>query len=128
GVLPTVEQIGIAAPMLLVVLRMAQGIGLGGEWGGAALVVVENAPARRRGLYGCAMQIGVPAGQLLSAGMLAIFSALPDEQFFSWGWRVPFLFSAALIFVGMYIRVRLTETPRFQEVKETATHARLPII
>jgi MHS family shikimate/dehydroshikimate transporter-like MFS transporter len=127
GLLPTVGQVGVLAPILLVLLRALQGIGLGGEWGGAALLIVENAPAKRRGLYASACQLGVPAGQLVSAGMMAVFSLLPDDQFLSWGWRVPFLFSGVLVMFGLYIRTRLPEPAEFQALKDEEKRPRLPI-
>jgi MFS family permease len=127
GCLPTVGQVGLLAPVLLIVLRMVQGVGLGGEWGGAALLIVENAPVRRRGLYASACQLGVPAGQLASAGLFALFSLLPEQDFLAWGWRVPFLFSAVLLVVGLYIRTRLPEPAEFQAIKEAGAQPRLPI-
>lgn len=127
GCLPTVGAIGVLAPVLLVSLRMLQGIGLGGEWGGAALLIVENAPPERRGLYASACQLGVPAGQLASAGVLALFALLPDAQFMSWGWRVPFLFSGLLVAVALYIRTRLPEPAEFEAVKRQAKQPKLPI-
>jgi MFS transporter, MHS family, shikimate and dehydroshikimate transport protein len=128
GLLPTYEQIGPWAAVLLVVLRIAQGFGVGGEWGGAVLMAVEHAPPSRRGFYGSWPQIGVPAGLLLSTAVFAQFSALPEEQFLSWGWRVPFLLSVLLVGVGLLIRVRIVETPAFAKVKEQRIEARQPII
>ncbi|MGA8115563.1 MAG: MFS transporter [Actinocatenispora sp.] len=127
GCLPTFDTIGAAAPVLLVLLRIVQGIGLGGEWGGAAVVVVESAPHDRRGLFASSMQMGVPAGQLCSAGMLALFSALPDDAFFSWGWRIPFLCSGVLVLIGLWIRSKLEETPQFKAVEDEHKVAKLPI-
>src|ERR1041385_4590154 len=109
GCLPTYSQIGIWAPILLVVLRVAQGFGVGGEWGGAVLMAVEHAPARKRGFYGSWPQIGVPAGLLLSTSMFAAFAWLPEDQFLSWVWRVPFLLSILLVGVGLMIRLRIHE-------------------
>lgn len=128
GCLPTYGAIGVWAPILLVALRIFQGIGLGGEWGGAVLMAVEHSPANRRGFYGSWPQTGVPAGLLLSSGVFAIFSSLPEEQFLAWGWRMPFLLSATLILVGLFIRLRISETPAFTQVRETSTEARLPIV
>ncbi|MCI2418288.1 MHS family MFS transporter [Saccharopolyspora sp. K220] len=128
GLLPTRDQIGVLAPALLIVLRMVQGIALGGEWGGAALVTVENAPAHQRGRYGVSMQLGAPGGQLLSSGLLGLFALLPDEQFFSWGWRVPFLLSAVLLLVGVYVRFGLAETPNFQRLQDTGARSRVPLV
>ena len=105
GLLPTYAQIGIAAPLILVLLRILQGISAGGEWGGAALIAVEHAPDRRRGLFGAFPQVGVPAGMLLATlFMLVVTTALSPEQFEAWGWRVPFVSSVVLIIVGFFIR------------------------
>jgi MHS family shikimate/dehydroshikimate transporter-like MFS transporter len=128
GCLPTYHQIGLWAPALLVVMRMLQGIGLGGEWGGAALITVEHARQRRRGLFGSSMQMGVPAGLLLSTAALDAASALPGDQFLTWGWRLPFLFSVVLCGVGLYVRVRLTEPRFFEEVVRTGARARIPLV
>ena len=100
GLLPTYEQIGIWAPIALVLLRVIQGIGIGGEWGGAALMVIEHAPVKRRGYFGSLVQVGFPLGMLASTGMIAWLSLMPDEQFLSWGWRVPFLLSIVLVAIG----------------------------
>lgn len=127
GCLPTVHSIGAAAPVLLVLLRIVQGIGLGGEWGGAAVVVTESAPRKKRGLYASSMQMGVPAGQLSSAGMVAIFSALPGDAFLDWGWRIPFLASGLLVIVGLWVRARLEETPQFRAVAAENKQERVPI-
>ncbi|QCR18146.1 MFS transporter [Agrococcus sp. SGAir0287] len=118
GLLPTTEQIGIAAPILLVLLRLVQGFGVGGEWGGASLVAVEYAPDGKRGAYGSFPQIGNAVGLVMSTSIFAIVSTLPDEQLLSWGWRLPFLLSAVLIGVGLFIRFKLTETPTFQAAQE----------
>jgi MFS transporter, MHS family, shikimate and dehydroshikimate transport protein len=125
GILPTFESIGVLAPILLVVLRFCQGIGVGGEWGGAVLMAVEHAPEGRRGFFGSWPQMGVPAG-LLSGNLvfLAATAWLPE----SWGWRVPFLFSLVLVGVGLFIRLRIMETPAFLQVKETRTEAPMPIL
>jgi MFS transporter, MHS family, shikimate and dehydroshikimate transport protein len=128
GLLPTYDQIGVWAPILLIALRIFQGIGVGGEWGGAVLMAVEHAPPNRRGFYGSWPQVGVPAGLVLANLVFSIFSAMPQEQFLSWGWRVPFLFSAILIVVGMFIRLRIAESPSFAKVKETGSEARMPIV
>jgi len=127
GCLPTYGQIGIWAPALLVVLRLLQGIGVGGEWGGAVLMVVEHAPAGKRGLYGSLVQIGFPAGVAASTGTFLMLATLPEADFLSWGWRVPFLFSAVLIAVGLFIRLRIAETPAFQKIKEEQDVARIPL-
>jgi len=125
GFLPTFESIGILAPLLLVVLRFCQGIGVGGEWGGAVLIAVEHAPDGRRGFFGSWPQLGVPAGLLL--GNLVFFASravLPAGL----DWRVPFLLSLLLVGVGLFIRLRLLESPAFEQVKESGTEADLPII
>ena len=120
GVLPTYATIGVWAPILLVFLRVVQGFSAGGEWGGAALMAVEHAPAESRGKFGAFPQLGVPAGMLLAAGVTAIFAAaLTDEQFLAWGWRVPFLLSFVLILIGHYIRTRVEESPVFHEMEAT---------
>jgi MFS transporter, MHS family, shikimate and dehydroshikimate transport protein len=128
GLLPTYAQIGPWAAVALVVLRLAQGFGVGGEWGGAVLMAVEHAPPGQRGFYGSWPQIGVPAGLLLSTAVFAQFSRLPEDQFLTWGWRVPFLLSILLVGVGLMIRVRILETPAFARVKEAGTEARRPIV
>jgi MHS family shikimate/dehydroshikimate transporter-like MFS transporter len=128
GLMPTYEQIGPWAAVGLVVLRIAQGFGVGGEWGGAVLMAVEHAPPGKRGFYGSWPQIGVPAGLLLSTAVFSIFSGLPEDQFLSWGWRVPFLLSALLVGVGMVIRLRILETPSFAKVKAEGTESRQPIL
>ncbi len=128
GLLPTYSQIGPWAAVALVILRLAQGFGVGGEWGGAVLMAVEHAPAGARGFYGSWPQIGVPAGLLLSTAVFAQFAGLPEDQFLSWGWRVPFLVSILLVGVGLIIRLRILETPAFTRVKEARTEARRPIV
>jgi metabolite-proton symporter len=128
GLVPTYEQIGLWSAAALVVLRIAQGFGVGGEWGGAVLMAVEHAPHGKRGFYGSWVQIGVPAGLVLSTAVFSIFQRLPDDQFFSWGWRVPFLLSLVLVVVGMFIRVRILETPAFTRVKEERREVRMPIV
>lgn len=128
GLLPTYESIGVLAPILLITLRCLQGFAAGGEWGGAVLLTTEYAPRGRRGLYGGFVAMGVALGLLLSNVVFITFSSLPDEQFFSWGWRVPFLLSIILIGVGLYIRLRILETPVFAEVQETDSEARMPIV
>jgi MFS transporter, MHS family, shikimate and dehydroshikimate transport protein len=128
GLLPTYSQIGPWAAVALVILRLAQGFGVGGEWGGAVLMAVEHAPAGARGFYGSWPQIGVPAGLLLSTAVFAQFARLPEDQFLSWGWRVPFLVSILLVGVGLIIRLRILETPAFTRVKEARTEARRPIV
>ncbi|ABG04549.1 major facilitator superfamily MFS_1 [Rubrobacter xylanophilus DSM 9941] len=128
GFLPTYAQVGVLAPVLLVTLRAIQGFSVGGEWAGGSLMVIEHAPPGRRGFYGAFPQIGPSAGTLLSAGVFAIVSALPEEQFLSWGWRIPFILSAIVVAVGLFIRLRIAESPIFERVKETRTEARMPIV
>jgi MHS family shikimate/dehydroshikimate transporter-like MFS transporter len=128
GLLPTYDQIGIAAPVLLVLLRLLQGIGLGGEWGGAVLMVVENAPARNRGLLGSMVQVGYPIGQLAAIGLFATLSQVPESDFLAWAWRIPFLISIVLVGVGLYIRMQLEETPVFREIEAKKAVARLPLV
>jgi metabolite-proton symporter len=115
GCLPTYDQIGIWAPILLITLRFVQGIGIGGEWSGAVVMVIEHA-GDRRGFWGSLVQIGFPIGVAASAGIFGLMTQLPEASFLSWGWRVPFLISAALVGIGFFVRYRLTETPAFQEV------------
>ncbi|MGW4897748.1 MFS transporter [Kitasatospora sp. NPDC004240] len=116
GLLPTYDSIGAAAPVLLTVLRLVQGFALGGEWGGAVLLVSEHGDQRRRGFWASWPQGGAPAGNLLAAGVLSLLTTVQsDEAFLSWGWRVPFLLSAALVGVGMWIRLAVDESPLFQE-------------
>ena len=128
GLLPTYEQIGLWAAVALVLLRLAQGFGVGGEWGGAVLMAVEHAPAGSRGFYGSWPQIGVPAGLLLSTAVFSVFSSMPEEQFLAWGWRVPFLLSIVLVGIGLVIRLRILETPAFERLKHAAVEARQPIV
>src|SRR3954471_23782855 len=128
GLLPTYQQIGVAAPVLLVVLRFLQGIGLGGEWGGAVLMVVENAPKHRRGLFGSMVQVGNPIGNLAAIGMFALVSQLPESEFMAWGWRIPFLISVLLVGVGLYIRLSMEETQAFQQVKAKNEVAQMPLV
>src|SRR5688572_2974725 len=128
GVLPTYETIGVAAPLLLALCRFGQGLGLGGEWGGAVLLAVENAPSGRRAWYGMFPQLGAPVGFFFSGGTFLLLSeSLTDEQFFSFGWRIPFLASAALVLIGLYVRLTITETPVFQAAMTREQRARVPI-
>jgi MFS transporter, MHS family, shikimate and dehydroshikimate transport protein len=128
GLLPTYATIGPWAAVLLVLLRLVQGFGVGGEWGGAILMAVEHAPPGQRGFYGSWPQMGVPAGLLASTFVFAAFSRLPEDQFLAWGWRVPFLLSFLLIGVGLLIRLRILETPAFAKLKEKRTEAMMPIV
>ncbi|HST22702.1 MAG TPA: MFS transporter [Blastocatellia bacterium] len=127
GLLPTYNQIGVWAPVLLIVLRLAQGFAVGGEWGGAVLMAVEHAPKGKRGFYGSWPQIGVPAGLLLSTVIFGQISKLPEEALLSWGWRVAFLLSILLVGVGLFIRLAVVEPPAFTEIKQTRTEARVPL-
>src|ERR671921_2880664 len=128
GCLPTFDQIGVWAPILLVVLRLTQGLGLGGEWGGAVVMSVEHSPPEQRGLNGSWPQMGAPAGLVLATGVFAAVSAIPGDAFEVWGWRIPFLLSIILIAVGLFIRLRIYESPAFSQVRESGTEARMPIV
>jgi MHS family shikimate/dehydroshikimate transporter-like MFS transporter len=128
GVLPTYQSVGLAAPLLLVLLRVLQGLAVGGEWGGAVLMAVEHAPAEKRGLFGSSPQLGAPAGLLLSTGAFTLFSLLPHDQFMKWGWRVPFLISAVLVVVGLRIRLKVSESPAFLEMKQQGAEAKRPLL
>jgi MFS transporter, MHS family, shikimate and dehydroshikimate transport protein len=128
GLLPTYAQIGIAAPALLILLRIVQGIALGGEWGGASLMVLEHAPAHRRGLFGSFVQVGFPVGLVSASAMFALVSLLPDAEFKSWGWRIPFVVSVLLIAVGLFVRARLPETPIFEAIKARGEIVRMPFV
>jgi MFS transporter, MHS family, shikimate and dehydroshikimate transport protein len=127
GLLPTYGQIGVWAPIALVSLRIVQGIGLGGEWGGAALMVIEHAPRHRRGWYGGVVQVGFPLGIVISTAAFAVVSRLPDTQFLSWGWRLPFLVSIVLVLVGLVIRLRVTESPEFLKAMKHDAPAKVPL-
>jgi MFS transporter, MHS family, shikimate and dehydroshikimate transport protein len=128
GLLPTYATIGIGAPLLLVAMRLAQGFGLGGEWGGAVLMAVEHAPPNRRGFYGSWPQIGAYIGLLLSTLVFRWVSRMPEEDFLSWGWRVPFLLSFALVGVGLWIRMKVAESPVFEKVKQAKVESKMPIV
>lgn len=129
GLLPTYDQIGLWAPTLLLLARVMQGIGLGGEWGGAVLMAYEYAPENKRGFYTSIPQIGLALGILLSAATVALLSAfISDEAFMAWGWRIAFLITVLFILVGMWIRVNLHETPDFGEVKKEKAEVKLPIV
>jgi MFS family permease len=127
GLLPTTAQIGLAAPVILVLLRLIQGVAVGGEWGGAALMAMEHAPQRRRGFATAFANGGGPAGGILATLVVSATSALTGDQFLEWGWRIPFLLSAALIVVGMVIRLKVTETPMFAQLAEAGQKRRLPL-
>jgi metabolite-proton symporter len=128
GLLPTYAAIGIAAPALLALCRFGQGLGLGGEWGGAVLLATENAPHGRESWYGMFPQLGAPLGFLCSTGIFIVLTAtLSDADFLAWGWRIPFLASAVLVVVGLWVRLSLTETPAFQRAIERRERVRVPI-
>jgi metabolite-proton symporter len=128
GLLPTYGHIGVFAPILLVTLRFLQGMAVGGEWGGAVLVAVEHAPEKKRGLYGSFVQMGIPAGVILSnIVFLVVSEALSPESFLAWGWRVPFLLSAVLVGIGLTIRLSLTETPQFRKALAAQKLSRTPV-
>ncbi len=129
GVLPTYHRIGIAAPILLALCRFGQGIGLGGEWGGAVLLAVENAPPNKRALYGMFPQLGAPIGFLLSGGVFLLLSHfLSEAQLFRFGWRLPFLASAVLVLLGLYVRLTITETPVFEAAMKRAEQVKVPTL
>jgi metabolite-proton symporter len=128
GTLPGYERIGVAAPLLLAICRFGQGLGLGGEWGGAVLLAIENAPPGRRAWYGMFPQLGAPIGFFFSGGIFLLLSnLLTDEQFFAFGWRLPFLASAALVLVGLYVRLTITETPVFQSALDRRERVKVPM-
>ena len=129
GLLPTYASIGILAPALLALCRFGQGIGLGGEWGGAVLLATENAPPGKAAWYGMFPQLGAPIGFILSTLVFVVLTAvLSEEQFFAWGWRVPFLASALLVFVGLYVRLQITETPAFQAAIDKQERVKVPLV
>jgi metabolite-proton symporter len=129
GLLPTYETIGIWAPALLALCRFGQGLGLGGEWGGAVLLATENAPPGKQALYGMFPQLGAPLGFVCSTGIFLVLTGMYDDaEFFAWVWRVPFLASALLVFVGLYVRLQLSETPAFQRAIENQERVRIPML
>jgi len=129
GLLPTYAQVGVAAPLLLALCRFGQGLGLGGEWGGAVLLATENAPPGKRAWYGMFPQLGAPIGFFLSGGTFLLLGELmTDEAFFSYGWRIPFLASALLVGVGLYVRLKITETPDFQKVLDSKARVKVPMV
>ncbi|WP_405967654.1 MHS family MFS transporter [Streptomyces sp. NBC_00015] len=128
GLLPTYDTIGVWAPVLLITLRVVQGLAIGGEWGGATLMVVEHAGERRRGLWSSFTQMGAPLGSLLSTAVVALVVTLPKDEFAAWGWRVPFLLSVVLLGVGLFVRLKVVESPLFAEVKKDRAESRLPIL
>src|SRR6185437_45957 len=128
GLIPAYDRIGVAAPIILVVLRFLQGIGLGGEWGGAILMTLEYSPQRRRGFYGSVVQLGAVLGLALSTLILLLGSMLPSDEFYTWGWRIPFLASIVLLVVGLYIRLSVQETPAFRQILERGEVVRVPVM
>jgi len=129
GLTPTYSQVGIWAPILLTVLRFGQGIAAGGEWGGAVLLAVEHSAGERRGFHGAWPQMGTPAGLLLSTGAFAVTSALvPEPAFLAWGWRIPFLLSIVLVAIGLFIRLRVMESPAFERLKDVRGESRMPLL
>ncbi len=128
GLLPTYAQIGVWAPILLLLLRILQGIGLGGEWGGAVLMAFEYAPPEKRGFFASIPQIGLAIGLCLASGFVALLSSLPEADFLAWGWRVAFLVSIVLVAVGLYIRLRVLETPEFVKVRDSGQRAKVPFL
>lgn len=127
GFLPTYNSVGVLAPILLVFLRLLQGIALGGEWGGAVLLAVESAPKQKRGFYGSFPAMGIPLGMLLGTFSVSLMSLLPNEQFLAWGWRVPFLLSALLVAIGIWIRRGIEETSAFKEEKQKGNVVKVPL-
>ena len=129
GLLPTYATIGVAAPLFLALCRFGQGLGLGGEWGGAVLLAIENAPPGKRAWYGMFPQLGAPVGFILSGSVFLVLSKwLTNEQFFAFGWRIPFLASAALVLVGLYVRLTITETPVFRDALNRKERVRVPML
>lgn len=129
GLLPTFETAGVLAPLLLALCRLGQGLGLGGEWGGAVLLATENAPPGRKAWYGMFPQLGAPIGFILATGSFLLLSdLLPDEAFFAWGWRIPFIASALLVFVGLWVRLKIHETPDFQKTLDRHERVRVPLV
>ena len=127
GVIPTHATIGLAAPVILTFLRLIQGIGVGGEWGGSVLLSMEWGSAKRRGFMASWPQVGVPLGLLASTGMVKLMSSATGESFETWGWRVPFLASILLVAVGLYVRLRVMESPDFAAVRQTQTVVKRPV-
>jgi len=128
GLLPTYDQVGIWAPVLLVCLRVAQGFGLGGQWGGAVLMTVEHSPRGKRGFYGSLPQVGLPIGLLFSTLVFGFVSSLPEEAMLSWGWRFAFLISIILVGVALFVRLKVMESPAFTAVKQTQKTAKMPLL
>src|SRR5699024_9880663 len=128
GLLPTYQAIGIAAPIMLISLRLIQGLGLGGEWGGALLLAVEYAPKEKRGFFGSVPQMGVTIGLVLGTFTLSMMTLLPEGSFMTWGWRVPFLLSGLLVIFGLWIRKGIDETPSFKKIQDAGEIPKIPLI
>jgi len=128
GCLPTYATVGVWAPVMLVTLRIVQGLALGGEWGGAVLMAVEHAPGHRKSVFGSLPQMGVPAGVLLSAGVFALVTRMPEADFLEWGWRLPFLISSILIGFAIFVRMRIQESPEFELARKEERIERIPIV
>lgn len=128
GLLPPTATIGVAAPILLTVFRVIQGLAVGGEWGGAMLIALEHSPKKRRGFAASFANMGGPAGAVLATVVMSLFTLLPDEQFISWGWRIPFLLSAVLVLIGLVIRMKVHESPVFQKLQDKADERKVPFL
>ena len=128
GLMPSYAAIGVWAPILMVVLRFVQGLAVGGEWGGAVLMATEHSGGERRGFFGSFAQMGSAVGGLMATGMFLLMQQLPEKDFVSWGWRVPFLFSIVLVLVGLFIRLRIMESPVFAQLKEARRVVRVPVV
>lgn len=129
GLLPGYDTLGMLAPLLLALARFGQGLGLGGEWGGAALLATENAPSHKRALYGSFPQLGAPVGFFFANGTFLLLSwLLTDEQFMQWGWRIPFIFSAVLVLIGLYVRISLHESPVFSNIARAGRQVKIPLV
>jgi metabolite-proton symporter len=128
GLLPDYNAIGIWAPILLITMRLLQGLGIGGEWGGSVLLAVEYSNKKNRGFYGSIPQLGVPVGMVLGTVAISLINKLPEAQFLAWGWRIPFILSAVLIIFGLWIRSGIAETPAFNEAKSSGNIAKVPLV
>jgi MFS transporter, MHS family, shikimate and dehydroshikimate transport protein len=128
GLMPSYATIGVWAPILMVLLRFVQGLAVGGEWGGAVLMATEHSGGERRGFFGSFAQMGSAVGGLMSTGIFLLMQQLPEDDFVSWGWRVPFLFSIVLVFVGLFIRLRIMESPVFAQIKEARRVVKVPVV
>ena len=128
GLMPSYAAVGVWAPILMVLLRFVQGLAVGGEWGGAVLMATEHSDGERRGFFGSFAQMGSAVGGLMSTGIFLLMQQLPEEDFVSWGWRVPFLFSIVLVLVGLFIRLRIMESPVFAQIKEARRVVKVPAV